>query len=51
MRRIAAYLGNSEAFDKALIRFAAAYADQNELDHRALCNAIADGRMQASSEV
>jgi hypothetical protein len=33
-----------------LIRFAAAYADQNELDHHALRKAIADGRMQAENE-
>ncbi len=30
---IAAYLGRSDAFDRAIVRFAAAYADQNERDY------------------
>lgn len=47
---IAAYLGRSDAFDQALVRFATAYADQNERDHRTLCDAIAFGRLQATSE-
>jgi uncharacterized protein (DUF2252 family) len=33
---IASYLGKGEAFDKALARFAEAYADQNESDFQAL---------------
>ncbi|MCU0260511.1 MAG: DUF2252 domain-containing protein, partial [Ilumatobacteraceae bacterium] len=33
---IASYLGTSDAFDRALVEFAAAYADQNERDHAAL---------------
>src|ERR1700728_970142 len=33
---IAAYLGSSDAFDRAITQFAAAYADQNERDHQAL---------------
>jgi hypothetical protein len=32
----ASYLGKGEAFDKALARFAEAYADQNERDFRAV---------------
>lgn len=35
-RQIAAYLGSGDAFDRALARFAEAYADQNERDHAAL---------------
>ena len=31
---IAAYLGNSDVFDRAITKFAAAYADQNERDYR-----------------
>ena len=31
---IAAYLGGSDAFDKAITQFASAYADQNERDHK-----------------
>ncbi|WP_030018561.1 DUF2252 domain-containing protein [Streptomyces monomycini] len=44
---IAAYLGSSDAFDRALARFAERYADQNERDHRALAEAARDGRVTA----
>jgi uncharacterized protein (DUF2252 family) len=44
---IAAYLGKSERFDRAIADFAEAYADQNERDHQALCAAIASGRLPA----
>lgn len=33
--RIAGYLGRSESFDRAMVRFANRYADQNEADHAA----------------
>lgn len=46
---IAAYLGGSDVFDKAITRFAAAYADQNELDHKSLVDAVASGRLTAES--
>ncbi|OKI02106.1 hypothetical protein A6A06_13535 [Streptomyces sp. CB02923] len=46
---IAAYLGRSDAFDRALARFAESYADQNERDHRALAEAARDGRVEARS--
>jgi uncharacterized protein (DUF2252 family) len=42
---IASYLGSSDRFDRAIAKFARAYADLNEKDHRALCDAIADGRV------
>lgn len=45
---IASYLGDGEAFDSALARFAEAYADQNERDHAAFRQAIADGRLDAA---
>ena len=48
---IAAYLGTSDTFDKALAEFAEAYADQNELDYGALVEAVATGRIQAQSGV
>jgi uncharacterized protein (DUF2252 family) len=48
---IASYLGSSERFDEAVARFARAYAEQNDLDHRALVEGIATGRMQAQSGV
>jgi uncharacterized protein (DUF2252 family) len=42
---IAAYLGTGDVFDRAIVSFAEAYADQNELDHRALNAAIDEGRL------
>jgi uncharacterized protein (DUF2252 family) len=48
---IAAYLGSGPAFDEAIGDFAAAYADQNERDHRSLVTAIASGRVAAESGV
>jgi len=44
---IAAYLGSGRSFDKALVRFASAYSDQNELDHHALAEAVAAGTVVA----
>lgn len=44
---IAAYLGRGEAFDRALVAFAEAYADQNERDHQALVDAVRAGRLPA----
>ncbi len=45
--RIAGYLGKNDAFDKALEKFAVAYADQTERDHAALLKAIRTGRIRA----
>jgi uncharacterized protein (DUF2252 family) len=47
-RAIAGYLGSGDVFDKALARFAVAYADQNEADYLALKQAVSDGRVVAS---
>jgi uncharacterized protein (DUF2252 family) len=44
---IAAYLGGSDRFDKALATFAETYADQNERDHAALAAAVEAGRLEA----
>jgi len=44
---IAAYLGGSGVFDQAITQFAAAYADQNERDHKALVDAVTSGRLTA----
>jgi uncharacterized protein (DUF2252 family) len=44
---IAAYLGRGHAFDRAIARFSAAYADQNELDHQRLSEAVAAGELTA----
>ncbi|MER6199712.1 DUF2252 domain-containing protein [Streptomyces sp. NPDC001586] len=44
---IASYLGRGESFDRALVTFAEAYADQNERDHQALVDAVRAGRLPA----
>jgi uncharacterized protein (DUF2252 family) len=44
---IAAYLGKSAAFDRAIVAFARDYAEQNERDHRALATAVGSGRIVA----
>jgi uncharacterized protein (DUF2252 family) len=44
---IAGYLGSSSAFEEAIVRFAAAYADQNEIDYQVLLAAIKAGRISA----
>jgi len=44
---IAAYLGSSSSFDRAMTAFAESYADQNERDYRALQEAAASGRVRA----
>jgi uncharacterized protein (DUF2252 family) len=48
---IAAYLGGSDVFDRAITEFAAAYADQNERDHDALVAAVASGRIAAEPDL
>jgi uncharacterized protein (DUF2252 family) len=44
---IAGYLGRGPKFDRAIARFSAAYADQNELDHQRLADAVAAGEVPA----
>jgi hypothetical protein len=44
---IAAYLGAKGKFDQAIARFSSAYADQNELDHQRLADAVAAGEVPA----
>jgi hypothetical protein len=48
---IAAYLGASDRFDRAVAEFAASYADLNEQDHRALGRAVAEDRVTAIEDV
>jgi uncharacterized protein DUF2252 len=43
---IAGYLGSSEAFDDAIVKFADSYADQTERDYDALLKAIKAGRIK-----
>jgi len=47
---IAAYLGRGDRFDRAVADFAAAYADQTELDHAALADAVRTGRLDVETE-
>ncbi|OII65724.1 MULTISPECIES: DUF2252 domain-containing protein [unclassified Streptomyces] len=44
---VGAYLGRGDRFDRALVEFARAYADQNARDHQTLADAVADGRLSA----
>ncbi|WP_210570331.1 DUF2252 domain-containing protein [Streptomyces sp. GESEQ-4] len=46
---IAAYLGGSDRFDRALTGFAQAYADRNERDFEALAAAARSGRVRTQS--
>jgi Uncharacterized protein conserved in bacteria (DUF2252) len=46
---IAAYLGKGDAFDRAIVDFSAAYADQNERDYEALTDAIRAGQIVAEA--
>ena len=48
---IAAYLGHSDRFDRAIADFASDYADQNERDYAAFAEAVASGRLEAASTV
>ena len=48
---ISEYLGETDAFDRAIARFARSYADQNERDYQEFTDAIAAGRLQATSGV
>ena len=48
---IAAYLGSSNSFDRAMASFSETYADQNDRDYRALQEAAASGRIVAEMEV
>jgi hypothetical protein len=44
---IAAYLGARPNFDRAILEFAAAYAEQNDRDYQALAAAVESGRIAA----
>jgi uncharacterized protein (DUF2252 family) len=46
---IAAYLGKGTVFDRAIVEFSRAYAEQNERDYRALAKAIESGRITAET--
>jgi len=48
---IASYLGKGDQADRALVRYAAAYADQNDRDYKALREAVASSRLAAKYDV
>jgi uncharacterized protein (DUF2252 family) len=48
---IAAYAGSGEKLDRAMAKFAVAYADQNEADYRELLKAVRKKRVKATKGV
>jgi len=48
---ISGYLGKSEEFGDAMVKFAFAYANQTEKDHRALAEAAKSGRIKVAPEI
>jgi thiamine monophosphate kinase len=48
--RISGYIGNSEAFDEAITRFAGLYADQCEEDYDVFKRAIREGKIPVELE-
>ena len=48
---IRGYVGSNDTFSRAITRFAVSYADQTEIDHKALKDAIKSGRIVAEEGV
>jgi uncharacterized protein (DUF2252 family) len=48
---IAAYLGDDDTFDQALVEFGERYADQTGLDHAALLEAARQGLIQMTTDI
>ncbi len=46
---IAAYLGSSDSFDRAIVEFSKAYAQQNDSDYQKLAAAVKSGRITAET--
>ena len=46
---IAAYLGNGDSFDRAIVEFSDAYAEQNDSDYQDLAAAVKSGRITAQT--
>jgi uncharacterized protein (DUF2252 family) len=46
---ISGYMGSSDTFDKAIVAFAQAYADQNERDFESLRSAVSSGAVKAET--
>jgi uncharacterized protein (DUF2252 family) len=47
---IAGYVGNSDKLDEVMVRFAFAYAEQNEKDYKALVAAAKSGRIKVAAQ-
>jgi uncharacterized protein (DUF2252 family) len=46
---LASYLGGGSAFDRAILEFSKAYADQNQIDYKRLTDAVQSGRIIAET--
>ena len=46
---LASYLGGGSTFDRAILEFSKAYADQNERDYKELAKAVKSGRIVAQT--
>ena len=46
---IGSYLGNGDTFDRAILEFTQAYADQNERDYGVLAGAVKSGKIKATT--
>ena len=46
---IAGYLGKSDVFDQAMVKFASAYADQTESDYELMRKAARAGRLEVAA--
>ena len=46
---ITAYLGRSDAFDRAVAEFAVAYSNQTDRDHASFAEAAGSGELTAAS--
>jgi uncharacterized protein (DUF2252 family) len=46
---IASYLGNSDSFDRAILEFSKAYAEQNDRDYKELDAAVKSGKIKAEA--
>ena len=46
---IASYLGNGDTFDRAILQFSEAYAEQNDRDYKKLSKAVKSGRIAAET--
>ena len=48
---LAAYLGTKGKFEKSITDFSERYADQNEQDYQAFCDAVRSGRLEATAGI